>query len=150
QRAGINNLSATAGSLGELVEAVTLGAGRSIRSAEDMSRMAPFIDGGATMDRTNWSNTVISYYPYGAAVALALDLTLRDRSANEITLDDYMRAMWRVHGKPGGAREGYVDRPYTFADAEARLAEVTGDKTFAADFFERYIRGRELPDYARL
>ena len=41
--------------------------------------MAPFIDGGRTIDRTNWSNTVISYYPFGGAIALALDLTLRDR-----------------------------------------------------------------------
>ena len=46
-----------------------------------------------------------------------------------------MRAMWRVHGKPGGAREGYVDRPYTSADAEARLAEVSGDAAFAARLF---------------
>ena len=42
--------------------------------------MAPFIDGGRTVDRTNWSTTVISYYPFGGAIALALDLTLRDRS----------------------------------------------------------------------
>jgi len=25
--------------------------------------MAPFIDGGRAIDRTNWSTTVISYYP---------------------------------------------------------------------------------------
>jgi predicted metalloprotease with PDZ domain len=150
QRAGINDLSATAGTLTDVIETVALGAGRSFRSAEDMSRMAPFIDGGATIDRTNWSNTVISYYSYGAAVALALDLSLRERSASQITLDDYMRAMWRVHGKPGGAREGYVDRPYTLADAQARLAEVSGDATFAAEFFARYIRGRDLADYSRL
>jgi hypothetical protein len=30
-----------------------------------------------------------------------------------------------VHGKPGGSRPGYVDRPYTIVDAEARLSEVT-------------------------
>ena len=60
-----------------------------------------------------------------------------------------MRAMWRTHGKPGGAREGYVDRPYTAADAEARLAEVSGDRAFASDFFSRYIQGREAADYAR-
>jgi predicted metalloprotease with PDZ domain len=150
QRAGVNDVSATAGTLTDVIETVALGAGRSFRSAEDMSRMAPFIDGGATIDRTNWSNTVISYYPYGAAVALALDLSLRERSGSQITLDDYMRAMWRVHGKPGGTREGYVDRPYTLADAEARLAEVSGDATFAAEFFSRYIRGRDLADYSRL
>jgi predicted metalloprotease with PDZ domain len=67
-----------------------------------------------------------------------------------VTLDDFMRAMWRVHGKPGGAREGEVDHPYTPADAEARLADVTGDPLFAREFFERFIRGRDVPDYARL
>ena len=99
-----------------------------MRSAEEMSRMAPFIDGGRTVDRTNWSNTIISYYPFGGAIALALDLTLRDRSDGRVSLDDFMRAMWRKYGKPGGSREGYVDRPYTIEDAEATLAEVSGDR----------------------
>ena len=57
--------------------------------------MAPFIDGGRTVDRTNWSTTVISYYPFGGAIALALDLTLRERSDGRVSLDDFMRAMWR-------------------------------------------------------
>ena len=90
-----------------------------------MSRMAPFTDGGRTTDRTNWSTTYISYYPFGGAIALALDLTLREQFDGRVTLDDFMRAMWQVHGKPGGSRPGYVDRPYTIADAEARLSEVT-------------------------
>jgi predicted metalloprotease with PDZ domain len=61
-----------------------------------------------------------------------------------------MRAMWKIHGKPGGSREGYVDRPYTMADAEARLAEVSGDRAFARNFFGRYIEGREAADYGPL
>jgi predicted metalloprotease with PDZ domain len=115
-----------------------------------MSRMAVFVDGGTQVDRTNWPATYISYYPLGGAIALALDLTLRDRSDSRVTLDDFMRAMWRVHGKPGGAREGDVDHPYTSADAEARLAEVSGDSLFAANFFSRFIRGRDAADYATL
>jgi predicted metalloprotease with PDZ domain len=115
-----------------------------------MSRMAPFVDGGRSMDRTNWPAAVISYYPYGGAIALALDLTLRDRTDGRTTLDDYMRAMWRVHGKPGGSREGYVDRPYNTDDAQARLAEVSGNAEFARDFFDRYVRGKEVSDYSGL
>ena len=61
-----------------------------------------------------------------------------------------MQAMWRKYGKPGGAREGYVDRPYTIADVEATLAEVSADRAFAHDFFARYIQGHEVADYARL
>jgi predicted metalloprotease with PDZ domain len=150
QRTGLEDLSGTARTVAGLVEAVTLGPGRRLRSAEEMSRMAPFIDDGRPIDRTNWSNTVISYYQFGGAIALALDLTLRDRSDGRITLDDFMRAMWRVHGKPGGTREGYVDRPYTIDDAEARLAEVSGDRGFARDFFARHIQGHDVADYARL
>lgn len=112
--------------------------------------MAPFTDGGRTIDRTNWSNSYISYYPYGGAIALALDLTLRERYNGRLTLDDYMRMMWRVHGKPAAPRPGYVAHPYTMDDAELRLAEVTGDPAFAGQFFANYIRGRQAPDFAAL
>jgi predicted metalloprotease with PDZ domain len=149
-RAGLADLQTTADRLGELVSAIAVNPGREVRSVEEMSRMAPFTDGGRTNDPTNWGNTVVSYYPFGGAIALAMDLSLRDRSNGRVTLDDFMRAMWRVHGKPGGAREGYVDRPYTIDDAEARLAEVSGDRGFAREFFARYVHGREIADYTRL
>jgi predicted metalloprotease with PDZ domain len=150
QRAGLVDLDYTRQTLAMLVDNVVNSPGRAVRSAEEMSRMAPFTDGARPIDRTNWPNTVISYYPFGAAIALALDLSLRERSDGRITLDDFMRAMWRAYGKPGGSREGYVDHPYTAADAEARLAEVSGDRAFARDFFSRYIQGREAADYPRL
>jgi predicted metalloprotease with PDZ domain len=35
-------------------------------------------------------------------------------------------------------------------DAEARLAEVSGDRAFARDFFGRYIQGHDVADYAPL
>src|SRR3989442_4524319 len=150
QRAQLVDVAATAAIVGALVDTVVNDPGRGVRSAVEMSRMAPFIDGGRTVDRTNWANTVISYYPFGGAIALALDLSLRDRSDGRVTLDDYMRAMWRAYGKPGGTREGYVDRPYTIADAQARLADVAGDAAFARDFFSRYIQGHDAADYGRL
>ena len=149
-RTGLADLHETVRTMAGLLESVALNPARLVRSAEEMSRMAAFTDGGQTVDRTNWSTTYISYYPFGGAIALALDLTLRDRSNGAVTLDDFMRAMWRTHGKPGGSRPGYVDRPYTMADAEARLAEVSKDAAFARDFFARYIQGREVADYARL
>lgn len=124
--------------------------GRRFRSAVEMSRMAPFTDAAAAIDQTNFSNTFISYYRFGAALAAALDLSLRDRSDGRVTLDDFMRAMWREHGRPPGPAPGLVARPYTLEDARARLAEVAGDRRFADDFFNRYIEGREVPDYARL
>ncbi|HMF98075.1 MAG TPA: hypothetical protein VKE96_27430 [Vicinamibacterales bacterium] len=149
QRAALVDLAATANTFTGLVESV-MAPGHLVRSAEEMSRMAPFVDGGRVIDRTNFAITLISYYPFGGAIALALDLTLRDRSDSRLSLDDYMQAMWRNYGKPGGSREGYVDHPYTIADAEATLAEVSGDRAFARDFFGRYIEGRDLADYGRL
>ena len=149
RRAGLVDLSSTAATLTDLVEAVS-SPGHLVRSAEEMSRMAAFIDGGRAIDKTNWSIANISYYPFGGAIALALDLTLRDRSDGRLSLDDYMRAMWRAFGKPGGAREGYVDRPYTMADAEETLASVSGDRAFARDFFARFIQGHDVADYPRL
>ncbi|MCU1383068.1 MAG: peptidase Do [Acidobacteria bacterium] len=149
QRAQLADLASTARTFGGLIESVSA-SGHLVRSAEEMSRMAPFIDGGRSIDRTNWSTTVISYYPYGGAIALALDLTLRDKTDSRLSLDDFMRAMWTTYGKPGGAREGYVDHPYTIADAEATLAGVSGDPAFARDFFARYIQGHDIADYARL
>jgi predicted metalloprotease with PDZ domain len=61
-----------------------------------------------------------------------------------------MRAMWTKYGKPGGAPQGSVAKPYMLSDVEAALAEVSGDAAFARDFFARYIEGHEVADYARL
>jgi predicted metalloprotease with PDZ domain len=149
-RAGLLDFDGFLGSMNGLVTAVALDPAHRVRSAEEMSQMAAFTDHGSARDRTNWPQTFISYYSFGGAIALALDLTLRGRSDGKTTLDDFMRAMWRVHGAPGGAREGYVDRPYSMADVEARLADVSGDPAFARDFLARFVQGRELADYPAL
>ena len=112
--------------------------------------MAPFTDAARAVDPTNFDTTFISYYTYGAAVALGLDLSLRDKTDGKVTLDDFMRAMWKTHGKPGGPQPGLVARPYSLTDVHDRLAEVSGDRAFADDFFKRYMIGREAVDYARL
>jgi predicted metalloprotease with PDZ domain len=149
QRAGLMNLGATARTLTTVLNGVGVAAGRLVRSAEEISRLAVFTD-RTDADPPSTVDDVMSYYQLGAAIALALDLSLRERSNGQLSLDDFMREMWRRYGKPGGAREGYVDRPYTIADAEATLASVSGDPALARDFFARYIQGHELADYRRL
>ncbi len=99
------------------IDVVTRSPGRSIRSAVDMSRMAPFVDSARWADRTNWDNLYISYYTWGSALGLALDLSLRERTNGRVTLDDYMRVLWQVHGRPPGRAEGFVAAPYTLRDA---------------------------------
>ena len=147
QRAGLVDVRETSRTLTDLVDLVSTGP--LLRSAEEASRMAPFTDGGRPIDRTNWPITVMSYYPFGGAIALALDLSLRERPGGQTTLDDFMRVMWRRYGRPGGVREGYVDHPYSMMDAEDALAEVS-DRMFARGFFARYIQGHDVPDFVRL
>jgi predicted metalloprotease with PDZ domain len=149
-RAGFTPMDQGGAGLARAANAIINGAGRQFRSAVAMSQMAPFTDAARSVDKTNFSTTFISYYTYGAAIALALDLSLRDRSNGRISLDDYMRAMWRVHGKPGGPQPGLVAKPYTLKDARDRLAEVSGDRAFADEFFDKYVEGRQAVDYAPL
>jgi predicted metalloprotease with PDZ domain len=149
RRAGLTNTRELAQEMGRVVNAVTNGPGRRVRTAEEMSQQAAFVDDATAIDRTSFENTFISYYTWGEALGLALDLSLRERSNGMVTLDAFMRAMWERFGKPGGA-PGYVDRPYTIADARAVLASVSGDAAFANQFFDRYIQGHDVADYARL
>jgi predicted metalloprotease with PDZ domain len=100
------------------------GPGRQFRSVVEMSQWAPSADEARSVDQTNQSDTFISYYTWGAAIGLALALDLRIRSGGTVSLDDYIRRLWVVHGKPGGAPVGYVARPYTMQDARDRLAEA--------------------------
>ena len=149
-RAGLTDRTQTVARLAQAANTVMNDAGRQYRSAVAMSQMAPFTDAARSVDRTNFSTTFISYYTYGAAIALALDLSLRDRSHGQLSLDDYMRTMWRVHGKPGGPEAGLVAKPYTLLDARDRLAEVSGDRAFADGFFDKYVEGRDAADYPSL
>jgi predicted metalloprotease with PDZ domain len=147
-RAGLSTADQTLTSLANSALGVASSPAHRFRSAVEMSMMAPFTDAARANDPTNFGYSFINYYPYGAALALALDLSLRERSGGKTTLDDYMRVMWKVHGKPTAA-PGYVERPYTLADARARLAEIS-DRAFADTFFDRYVEGRDVPDFAAL
>ena len=149
-RAGLTNVREFAQEMGQTLSTVLSSPGRQVRTAEQMSQQAPFVDAATSIDRTNFDNTFISYYTWGEAIGLGLDLSLRERSNGRVTLDALMRALWRVHGKPGGKAPGYVDKPYTMDDLRRALAEVSGDAAFAAEFFSRYVQGHEVVDYQAL
>ncbi len=149
-RAGFTPQGQGGASFGGAVNAVVTGSGRQVRSAVEMSQHAPYTDAAAANDRTDFGRSFISYYTYGAAIGLALDLSLRELSNGALTLDDYMRLLWTVHGKPAGAAPGLVAKPYTLKDLRDRLAELTKNRPFADEFFNRYVEGRDAADYARL
>lgn len=136
-RTGIISQEDYLSALSNGVNQVLNGPGRRHRNPIEMSRHAPFVDAAVYIDPVNYANTFISYYTYGNVLGLCLDLSLRNRKG-DLSLDDYMRYLWQHFGRK--------EIPYTVADLEAALAEVTGDKSFAADFFNRYIRGSQLPD----
>jgi predicted metalloprotease with PDZ domain len=144
-RAGLSDAAPTGSAI-----AVINGSGRAVRSAVQMSEHAPFNDAGVSVDAHDRSRTFISYYTYGAAIALALDLSLRQRSGGKQTLDDYMRRLWERYGKPAAPEPGYVATPYTLRDLRGLLAELTGDRAFADTFFDNFIEGRDVADYATL
>lgn len=130
--------------------AVINGGARTVRSAVEMSLHAPFADAGVANDTVDRNRTFISYYTYGAAIALGLDLSLREMSGGKLTLDDYMKVLWREHGKVPASAPGLVARPYTLKDLRTHLSTLTGNPKFAADFFDKYVEGRDVIDYARL
>jgi predicted metalloprotease with PDZ domain len=144
QRVGFVNLAQTARTLTTVLNESQVGSGRLPRSAEEISLLAATHDGPEGPPAG-----AISYYYLGAAIALALDLSLRERTQGTESLDDFMREMWVRHGR-GDTRPGYVDRPYTSADVETALARVSGDRAFAREFLTRYVRGREFADYRAL
>ncbi len=139
-RSGVTQASAFVRSLSGIVNTVTNSPGRRFYGPIGMSQQAPFTDAAVSIDPQNRANIFISYYTYGAGIALAIDLSLRSRGGH--TLDDFMRTMWKNHGKP--------EIPYTLDDARRALATASGDSAWAWDFWKRYIVGHDLPDYPTL
>lgn len=128
--------------------AIVLGSpARNHGSAVAMSMQAPFYDGAAWRDPTRESTTFLSYYTWGAAIGIALDLTLRQRFNS--TLDHYMRMLWQEFGRYQSA-DFAPTRTYNTSDLRTALGRLTKDTAFANDFFRRYIEGSEVPDYAPL
>ena len=149
-RAGLTSLDGFAAELANVINTVTLSPGRIFRSAVEMSRLAPFVDAAASIERTAFPNLFISYYTYGQAIGLALDLSLRDRSNGKVTGDQYMNALWAEFGRPGQQQPGKVATAYSIDGLKETLAEVANDRAFTNDFFNKYVEGRELVDYTRL
>ena len=138
-RAGFHNVDDYSKTLSGLVNSVLNTPAAAKYPETQMSRYSVFADAGVAYDPTNRVNIFTTYYYYGGATALALDLRLR--SEFNLTLDDYMKAVWLAVGK--------VQKPYTIPDLEKILGKLTTPK-FADDFFTRYIYGIEKNNYEEL
>ena len=112
--------------------------GRQFFNPIEMSYQAPFVDAARSVDPVNRSNTFISYYSYGSALGLALDLLLREK---ELNLDDYMKLVWNRFGKN--------EQPYEITDLHNVLKEYAGND-FGDQFFNNYIYDSKMPEMNRL
>jgi predicted metalloprotease with PDZ domain len=139
KRAGFISDKQYQGVLSGILNGVLNNPGSADFSASHMSRRAVFVDAGVSVDRNNYANTFTSYYTYGAFIALGLDLRLR--SEFNLTLDDFMQAVWKKHGK--------TEIPYSIPDLQNVLGKLT-NTGFAEDFFRRYVLGTEKNDYVKL
>ena len=108
--------------------------GRQFFNPIEMSYQAPFVDAARSVDPVNRDNTFISYYSYGSALGLALDLSLRQQDLN---LDDYMKLVWITYGKD--------EIPYTIKNLEDVLKEYAGAE-FGESFFADYIHNSGEPN----
>ncbi len=152
-RAGLDRFEHALARWAGAINAIDAGPAATLRSAVEMSELAPFTDAASAVDRTNFENTFVSYYTYGSVLALGLDLTLRvpDSARDASTLDAFMRALWESYGKPGtDGPPGTVTRPYTQEDLRRTLAAVAGDRQLADVFLDRHVRGGQPFDWTRL
>jgi predicted metalloprotease with PDZ domain len=113
--------------------------GRAVQSAE----MASF-DTWIRFYRPdeNSVNVAESYYRRGQLLGFALDLTVRGATAGRRGLDDVMRLLWH---RWGSKRKGYPE-----GAVEDAVARVLSSRARARRFFDRYVRGTQTPDFARL
>ena len=95
-RSGAIALDDYLAALAETIGNVLRAPGRKLQSVADSS-----FDAWSRYYRQdeNSPNALVSYYTKGALVALALDLTIRQRSAGKRSLDDVMRRIWQRYGR---------------------------------------------------
>lgn len=86
----------------------------------------------------NATNAIISYYTKGSLVALALDLTIRQATHQQRSLDDVMRLLWERYG-----RDFYQGHPVGLSEKgfPQLVREATGIDL--SDEINRWAYGRE-------
>lgn len=136
-RAGLMDEAAFLRIWGESLTRILRGAGRLKQSVAESS-----FDAWIKFYRQdeNAPNAVVNYYAKGAAVGLALDLLIRQKTRGRRSLDDVMRLLWERYGRTGeGVPEEGVERA---------AEEIAGAKL--TRFFAQAVHGTEDLPLARL
>jgi len=127
-RSGVISAESFLQLLGQTATRVWRGQGRFKQSVADSS-----FDAWTKFYKQDESapNNIVSYYTKGSMIALALDLTIRQITNNQHSLDDLMRLLWQRYGKPAqGVTEGEI---------ESLAAEIAGNDL--SEFFANYLYG---------
>ncbi|WP_297573641.1 M61 family metallopeptidase [uncultured Deefgea sp.] len=118
-RAGVITEQAYLDLLSQTITSVERGYGRLVQNLEDAS-----FDTWVKYYRPdeNSPNALVSYYTKGALFALCLDLTIRQATQQQKSLDDVMRALWQEYG----LNFETAGRGIAEAEWEALAQRVTG------------------------
>jgi predicted metalloprotease with PDZ domain len=103
------------------------------------SQRAVFVDAGVSIDEANYPNMFTSYYTYGGALALALDLRLRKELGK--SLDGFMQQLWKQFGK--------TEKAYTLPEVQQVLGAYTSP-AFASSFFQKHVYDHQPINYKEL
>ena len=115
-------------------------------SAVEASILAPFIDRASSEQRTNLQETVVSYYPKGETLAVALDLLIRGRSKGRASLETVMARAYEEFYQRGKSDSYYLKgRAYTVDEFERFASEASG--VDLSDFFRRHAYDVQPPPY---
>ncbi len=134
RRAGLMSASRYLTRLGESFSALHATPGRKVMTLEDASYLS-WVKHYRPDEHS--PNSMISYYLKGEIVCCLLDLTLRQKTQGQKSLDDVLRLLWQKYGDESGVPEGGV---------EAAANEVAGADL--KPFFDRALRGTDELDYS--
>lgn len=132
-RAGIYDAKSFLSGLGKEITRLQTTPGRQVQPLSESS-----FDAWIKLYRpdANSGNSQISYYLKGELVSFLLDLLIRERHGNSLSLDDVMLKMWQQFGQ--------VEIGFTPEQLQQVIESVAGMRL--GDFFKRYVDGtEELP-----
>ncbi len=146
RRAGVWDDERLLRAYSEAVGGIENAPGSKLTSAVEASLLAPFIDRGESVQRTNLAETVVSYYPKGETLALPLDLIIRGRSQGRSSLEQVMSRAYEAFYLKSPKDSYYLKgRAYTVEEFE-RFASATSGVDLS-DFFRRHVYDVQPPPY---
>ena len=129
-RVGISKLDDYLKILSDAIHAMRNRPGARVQSLAESSFDAWIKFSRSTPDDANFT---VSFYDVGALASLLMDMELRSRTQNRVSLDDVMREMYRRFPLSGNG--------YTTASMIALLETISQSRW--DDFFARYINGTD-------